>query len=604
MDSVDVLVFRPYLKKTVVGVVKGETALKSCCPYHDETTPSFCIFSNGGFKCYGCGEVGHVNQLCDKLGIAHVVVNDKDAGRLGANQWLETTYEYRHPDGTKHGVVELYRQASGAKKPLPKTLINGELVWGRKKPFPLYHADEVAKDKLSVLWWAEGEKCVDCLRERGLLATTNQGGCKAFDQVDKDSLDVLRGRTVVILPDNDDPGEVLAEQVLNECRRRGASASVLRLPGLDKEGDDVYDWFRAGHTVEELRELADGKVTATRQATAFVRHLRAVAEAVEAGGDLSENRRQLLSSVASVESAKPSSSMSASEAFALAADRKRNADKDPGWDWGVDALDSIAKKIKRRKLIAVAGDSGSGKSTLVLQAADNVACMGGAVKIYSQEMEAVENVERIAARILGKRIDDITADELDTFSKVYESIPMDINEDRVDLDFLVADIRLWAATTENPALVIVDFVQLMRRNFRQPEHEMVHEVAYAMKELAKELGIAIILLGQLTLAARRGDAPLTKSDVRGGGSLADASDQFILIEAEKPDEQGLAFVKFILDKFRSGAKGEARALFDAPHYEFRDRNAQKLVDVRDKGCYYNKAGDTEYFSPFPVADYF
>lgn len=597
MDTIDVLAFHPHLKKPLVATVNGQKVLKSLCPYHEESTASFCVFESGGFKCYGCGQTGHANQLCDKLGIAHVVGKSEEPRRLGANQWLETTYEYRHPDGRKHGVVELYRCADGSKKPLPKTLVNGELVFGRKKPFPLYHADEVVKDKLSVLWWVEGEKCADCLRDKGLLATTNQGGSKSFEQADKDSLDILNGRTVVILPDNDDPGEVLAEQVFNECRRRGASASILRLPGLEKEGDDVYDWFKLGHTVDELKELADGKVTASRQATAFVRHLRGVADSVEAGGDLSENRRELLSSVASVESSRPSSSMSAADAFARAAERRRNAHKDPGWDWGIDALDAIAKKIKRRKLIAVAGDSGSGKSALVLQAADNVANSGGAVKIYSQEMEAEENVERIAARLLGKKVDDITAEEFDLFADVYRSIPFDINEDRVDLDFLVADIRLWAATSENPALVIVDFVQLMKRNLRQPEHEMVHEVAYTMKGLAKELGIAIILLGQLDLATRRGHQKLTKASVRGGGSLADASDQFILIEAEEPDQYGITFVKFILDKFRAGAKAEARALFDGPHYEFRDRNAQKLVDVRDKACYYDEAADVEYFSP-------
>lgn len=580
-----------------VGTHDGEAVIKGLCPYHEESTPSFCLFASGGFFCYGCGIKGHVNELCDHLKIPRVVTDEPSPRRQSANQWLETTYDYRHPDGRRHGVVELYRCADGSKKPMPKTLVAGELQWGRKKPFPLYHADELAKNKLDVIWWVEGEKCVDCLRERGLLATSTQGGSKSFNQCDKDSLAVINGRTVVILPDNDDSGEVYAEQVLNECKRRGASASILRLPGLVKEGDDVYDWFKLGHDVDELKELADGKVTQSRQAAAFVRYCRAVADDVEAGGEVNDARRKLLGSVASAETMRPSSSITAANAFSQAAERRRNAHLDPGWDWGVDALDALAKKIRRRKLIAVAGDSGSGKSTLVLQAADNVANTGAAVKVYSQEMEAVENVERIAARLLGKRVDEITADEFDVFADVYQSIPLDINEDRIDLEFLCADLRQWAATTENAGLAIVDFVQLMKRGLRQPEHEMVHDVAYAMKELAKELNIAIILLGQLTLAARRGDQPLTKADVRGGGSLADAADQFILIEGGKPDNEGISFVTFKLDKFRSGAKGEAKALFDAPHFEFRDRNVGRIVDIRDKLNYSSKAEDVEYFDP-------
>lgn len=96
------------------------------------------------------------------------------------------------------------------------------------------------------------------MRERGFLATTNQGGSKSYDKTDGDSLNLLNKRTVIILPDNDDPGEVLAEQVFNDCRRRGCTVSILRLPGLVNEGDDVYDWFKIdGNDADKLKELAE-----------------------------------------------------------------------------------------------------------------------------------------------------------------------------------------------------------------------------------------------------------------------------------------------------------------------------------------------------------
>jgi DNA primase len=34
-----------------------------CCPLHCEKTPSFCIFPDGKFKCFGCGAYGDAADL-------------------------------------------------------------------------------------------------------------------------------------------------------------------------------------------------------------------------------------------------------------------------------------------------------------------------------------------------------------------------------------------------------------------------------------------------------------------------------------------------------------------------------------------------------------
>lgn len=35
----------------------------TCCPLHNERTPSFCIFPDGRFKCFGCGANGDAADL-------------------------------------------------------------------------------------------------------------------------------------------------------------------------------------------------------------------------------------------------------------------------------------------------------------------------------------------------------------------------------------------------------------------------------------------------------------------------------------------------------------------------------------------------------------
>jgi DNA primase len=48
---------------------------------------------------------------------------------------------------------------------------------------------------------------------------------------------------VVILPDNDEPGRLHAQQVATSVYNVAASVKVLHLPDLPEKGD-VSDWFR------------------------------------------------------------------------------------------------------------------------------------------------------------------------------------------------------------------------------------------------------------------------------------------------------------------------------------------------------------------------
>jgi hypothetical protein len=57
----------------------------------------------------------------------------------------------------------------------------------------------------------------------------------------------------MIVPDNDNAGWALAEQVAQYCYGKTSRIRMLRLPGVK----DVSDWFERGRTAEELKQLAD-----------------------------------------------------------------------------------------------------------------------------------------------------------------------------------------------------------------------------------------------------------------------------------------------------------------------------------------------------------
>ena len=98
---------------------------------------------------------------------------------------------------------------------------------------------------------AEGEKDVDNLWSVGLAATCNPMGAGKWS----DSYNELfRGADVVIIPDNDQPGEDHCKDVVGHLRHFVDRLRVAYIPDGVK---DVSDWLAKGHTRQELDHLID-----------------------------------------------------------------------------------------------------------------------------------------------------------------------------------------------------------------------------------------------------------------------------------------------------------------------------------------------------------
>lgn len=134
-------------------------------------------------------------------------------------------------------------------------------------PLPYRLPELLAADAGAPVYIGEGEKCVEALRAVGLVATCNSGGAGKWGNCAEMAREALRGRHVVILPDNDPdaaPGKPASTAYVGQrhaldvaAHLDGAAASiqVLMLPGLAPKGD-VADWLGDGHTAEHLAELA------------------------------------------------------------------------------------------------------------------------------------------------------------------------------------------------------------------------------------------------------------------------------------------------------------------------------------------------------------
>ncbi len=111
-------------------------------------------------------------------------------------------------------------------------------IWNLKETRRvLYRLPELIKgsDPVFIL---EGEKDVDSLRKWNLTATCNPMGAEKWKSQQKEYNPFLKGRGVVIIPDNDPEGERHLDQVASSLKGTAKSVKVLRLP----DAKDFSDW--------------------------------------------------------------------------------------------------------------------------------------------------------------------------------------------------------------------------------------------------------------------------------------------------------------------------------------------------------------------------
>lgn len=220
-----------------------------------------------GERCHGFLSSDEKMEYCSR---------EESAGSLSADDdglfrhWIEgecrcgKTHGSAKSSGSTIAAEYDYRDEAGAVlfqvvRKVPKDFpqrhkdASGEWAWnmdGVRRV--LYRLPELlSADPEEVVFIVEGEKDADRLASVRLVATTNPGGVLKWRSAYSEH---LKGRLVVILPDNDEKGREHAADVRQRLEGIAKSVLVLELPGLPPKGD-VSDWLDAGHTDKELLQL-------------------------------------------------------------------------------------------------------------------------------------------------------------------------------------------------------------------------------------------------------------------------------------------------------------------------------------------------------------
>jgi replicative DNA helicase len=260
---------------------------------------------------------------------------------------------------------------------------------------------------------------------------------------------------------------------------------------------------------------------------------------------------------------------------------------------GFKDLDEITGGFQAGNLIIVAARPAMGKSALVCNIAEKAAVEHGrAVALFSLEMAEAELAQRFVAsqaRIKGEelrkgRVAEQRWPKILQASQRLAAAPLwvDDSSDVGLLEIRAKARRLHSQCEGGLGLIIIDYLQLMRTDSRYDSRvTAVGELSRGLKILARELGVPVIALSQLSRAVeQRPDKKPQLSDLRESGNLEQDSDLVMFIyrdeyyneDSERPGEADL-----IISKHRNGAVGKVTLTFHKEYQRFMNYAAERLA---------------------------
>ena len=421
-------------------------------------------------------------------------------------------------------------------------------------------------------------------------------------------------------------GMVASPVTLRPLFARDEAMAALGGPGwmaslIDNSAAMVgaLDYARQIHELAQLREL----VRVGREMTAAALDPEAElgpAEQIEAA----EMALYRVAEAGQSDSRARSFAEAARLAVEMAEKARKSGGGVSGVTTGLSALDRLLGGLQNSDLIILAGRPGMGKTALATNIAFAAARKavreaglgpdeprnGAAVAFFSLEMSS----DQLAARVLAQeaqipseelrrgKLDQTDFRNLVRAAQELETLPLIIDDTP---GLTIAALRSRARRLKrrhHVGLVVVDYLQLMSGTSRRSNENRVQEVSEitrGLKVLAKELGVPVLALSQLSrsVEGRDGRRPVL-ADLRESGSIEQDADVVMFVfreeyylRLEKPAEppidaspearkkwaaweaemarmQGLAEV--IVAKHRHGPTANVTLMFNGEYTKFFD----------------------------------
>lgn len=219
-------------------------------------------------------------------------------------------------------------------------------------------------------------------------------------------------------------------------------------------------------------------------------------------------------------------------------ERRSTCDGLVGLGTGFAALDARTNGLSPGDLVVLAGRPGSGKTTLAMNIAEHVAIADDKpVLVFSMEMSRAQLIDRMIASVGGVPYSLLRSgrvfatehcDRVEPAFKKVKNSKLYI-DDRGALTIAQMRVRARKLHKKNPlALIVVDYLQLAHAKAENRVNQIT-EISQGLKALAKELGVPVIALSQLSRKCEEQRRRPISSDLRDSGSIEQDADAIFLI---------------------------------------------------------------------------
>jgi len=346
-----------------------------------------------------------------------------------------------------------------------------------------------------------------------------------------------RGETIdrhlvtLVLGDQDLGGVTVSEYL---ARLQGAATTIINAPDYAREIRHAAMMRRVLFAARDaVVAMSSGRVNdPSSYAASMIEELDDIASAAKASNvrrvSLGEASRSVLAHIEAV----------------------RNGKVEAGAPFGLPRLDKATLGMAPGDLIILAGRPGMGKTTMGVHVALSSARRGHGALFVSLEMTAQQLAERaLSAAAYSKREEPITYRmireakdlspeaiwRLEQATDYLEGLPLVIEQQPgLNVSQIAARARQVRTRFEREgkklSLLIVDHIGLVSPSKRYSGNrtQEITEITGALKALAKELGVAILALSQLSREAeKRTDKRPVLSDLRDSGSIEQDADMVI-----------------------------------------------------------------------------
>lgn len=260
-------------------------------------------------------------------------------------------------------------------------------------------------------------------------------------------------------------------------------------------------------------------------------------------------------------------------------ERYENRDSLSGVPTGFYDLDAMTSGFSPSDLVIVAARPSMGKTAFVLNIAQHCAVEAGfPVAIFSLEMSKEQLVMRMLCSEANIDANRLRSGHMHTNDWTHLAVAMGrLGEAPIFIDDsamvtaldIRAKCRRLKAEHKGLGMVIIDYIQLMQGRKADSNNRVqeVSEISRSLKTLAREIGVPVIALSQLSRAveARQNKRPML-SDLRESGSIEQDADIVMFIYRDEyynqeSDKRGEA--EIIIAKQRNGPVGTVDLLYQS-----------------------------------------